>query len=296
MNMVRKKSTPKPSVPVAAFVEPMEKKAVDRRPSNTASDHPYSLAAMLDFMSKNAGLLFLGMSIFIVGFLVGAMWRENTMLKSGVGGSPTAQLPGTPTGAVPEAAAPAQPLSDENWKAVQENPAGVVGNKNAKVTIVEFTDYQCPFCSRHYNNTHKALKEKYIDTGKVKIIFKDQALPFHANAKAAAQAARCAGDQGKFEAMHDALFEKQTEWSNLASADAVKKFGEYAQTAGMNSDALTKCINDGKYVKAVEADSALGVKPEIGAGGTPTFFIEKQPIVGAQDLSVFEAEIEKALK
>lgn len=293
--MARKKSTPTPSVPVAAFVEPVEKRSVERRAVNTG-DHPYSLAAMLDFMSNNAGLLFLGMSLLIVGFLTGAMWRENTMLKTGYGvGTPTAAA--APAGAAAPAA-PAAPtaLSDENWKAVQENPAGVIGNKNAKVTMVEFTDYQCPFCGRHYSDSYKKLKEKYVDTGKVKIVFKDQALPFHANAKAAAQAARCAGDQGKFEAMHDILFDKQTEWSNLASADAINKFGEYAGTIGANSGNLTQCINDGKHAKAVDDDSALGVKPEIGAGGTPTFFIEGQPIVGAQDLSVFEAEIEKALQ
>ena len=291
--MVKKTTTPKPSETASTFVEPIEKKAADHQSTLSASDHPYSFAAVLSFLNNNAGLLFLGLSIFIVGFLVGAMWRENSMLKAGLGGSPTA---GAPKAEAPQEVAPALPLSDENWKKIQENPAGVIGNKNAKVTIVEFTDYQCPFCSRHYMNTHKTLKEKYIDTGKVKIIFKDQALPFHANAKSAAQAARCAGDQGKFEAMHDVLFEKQTEWSNLASADVVKKFGEYAQTTGMNGESLMKCLNDGKYAKAVEDDGALGVKPEIGAGGTPTFFIEKQPIVGAQNVSVFEAEIEKALK
>lgn len=292
--MARKKSTPTPSVPAAAFVEPMEKRSVERR-ATSSNEHPYSLAAMLDFMSNNAGLLFLGMSLLIVGFLTGTMWRENTMLKAGYGA-------GTPTAAAPAgAAAPAAPaapslLTDENWKAVQANPAGTIGNNNAKVTMVEFTDYQCPFCARHYTDTYKKLKEKYVDTGKVKIVFKDQALPFHANAKVAAQAARCAADQGKFEAMHDILFDKQTEWSNLASADAVNKFGEYAGTIGANGGNLTKCINDGKHAKAVDEDSALGVKPEIGAGGTPTFFIEGQPIVGAQDMSVFEAEIEKALQ
>lgn len=295
--MARKKTTTKPSVPVAAFVEPVEKRSVERRAvAANVNEHPYSLAAMLDFMTNNAGLLFLGMSLLIVGFLTGAMWRENTMLKAGYGaGTPTAAA-AAPAAAAPAAPAAPIPLSKENWKAVQENPAGVIGKNNAEVTIVEFTDYQCPFCARHYTNTHKTLKEKYVDTGKVKIVFKDQALPFHANAKAAAQAARCAGDQGKFEAMHDILFDKQTEWSNLGATDAVNKFGEYAGTIGANSGNLTKCINDGKYAEAVDEDGALGVKPEIGAGGTPTFFIEGQPVVGAQDLSVFEAEIEKALQ
>jgi protein-disulfide isomerase len=294
--MARKKSSPpKNSVPVAAFVEPLERKA----PVRSTQEYPYSLTAMLDFMTNNAGLIFLGLSLLIVGFLTGAMWRENTMLKAGYvgGGTPTAQAPGAnaPTAAAPDAA-PAQPLSDETWKQVQENPAGVIGNKNAKVTIVEFTDYQCPYCSRHFTATYPQLKKKYVDSGKVKIVLKDQPLPFHPNSKISAAAARCGGEQGKFEAMHDALFGKQNDWANLSNDDAIKKFGDMAKEVGLNGDKLMSCVKDGKFTKAIEADSVLGLKPEVGAGGTPTFFIQKTPVVGAQDLSVFEAEIEKALK
>jgi protein-disulfide isomerase len=266
-------------------------------PMDRRNNGPYSLASMLDFLNNNAGLLFLGLSLFIVGFLSGAMWRENTMLKSGMGTGTGIGQNVAPGGTqVPQdPAAPAVPLTDESWKKIQENPAAVLGKNNAKVTIVEFTDYQCPFCARHYTSSHKTLKEKYIDTGKVKIVFKDQPLPFHANAKIAANAARCAGEQNKFEAMHDALFEGQTGWSNLATEDAIKKFGEMATTAGANAERLMQCVRDGKFNKQIEADSALGITPEVGAGATPTFFINKQPVVGAQDLSVFEAEIEKAL-
>lgn len=261
----------------------------------TSSEGPYSLQSMLNFLNRNAALLFMGVGILVLGFVMGSLWQENKMLKDGFAkGGAVAQVPGAPAApGAPEA--PAGPLSDDNWKKVQADPAGIIGNKNAKVTIVEFTDYQCPFCSRHYTQTYGKLKEKYVDTGKVKIIFKDQPLPFHPNAKISANAARCGGDQGGFEKMHDALFANQEAWANLATDGAIAKFGELATAAGLNGSTLMDCVKAGKYNKQVEADGALGLQAEIGASGTPTFFIEKQPVVGAQDISTFEAEIEKAL-
>lgn len=260
------------------------------------NNSPYSLNAMLDFITNNAGLLFLGVSLLVVGFLSGAMWRENSMLKAGYAGTPTAQAP---TGQAPTdagaAAAPAV-LSEDQWKKVQEGGVGTIGKDNAPVTIVEFTDYQCPFCARHFTTAYKTIKEKYVDTGKVKIVLRDQALPFHANAKPAANAVRCAIQQnkGKLEAMHDELFAKQTEWSELSADQAAAKFGEYATAIGLNGNNLTACVKEGRFNKEVEADMALG--SQVGASGTPTFFIEGKAVVGAQDISVFETEIEAALK
>lgn len=259
------------------------------------ANSPYSLNAMIDFLSNNAGLLFLGAALLVVGFLSGAMWRENSMLKAGfVGtGTPTAQA-GDPQGA--GAPAPATQLSDADWKAAQEGGAGVIGKDNAKVVIVEFTDYQCPFCARHYTTAYKQIKEQYVDTGKVKLILRDQPLPFHANAKISAEAARCAADQnkGKFEAMHDALFGSQDAWANLSTDDALKKFGELAGGIGLNGDRLVQCVKDQKFNKQIEEDMALGTK--LGASGTPTFFINGKMVVGAQDFTVFQQEIENALK
>jgi len=262
------------------------------------STSPYSLAAMLDFVNNNAGLLFLGASLLIVGFLTGAMWRENTMLKSGyAAGTPTAQAAAAaPGAAAPGAAAPAAvDLADADWKAIQQDPAGVIGKNDAKVTMVEFTDYQCPFCSRFYTTAYKTIKEKYINTGKLKVILKDQPLTqLHPNAKLAANAARCGGDQGKQEAMHDQLFGKQADWASLSNDDATKKFGDLAKEVGLDGNKLTDCIKSGKFNKAIEADAALGLK--VGASGTPTFFVNKKTIVGAQDASAFEQIIDAALK
>ncbi len=87
----------------------------------------------------------------------------------------------------------------------------VLGNKNAPVTIVEFSDYQCPFCSKFYQQTEVPFKKDYVDTGKVKIYFRDYPLSFHAGAQKAAEATRCAFDQGKFWEMHNLIFDNQTD-------------------------------------------------------------------------------------
>ena len=87
------------------------------------------------------------------------------------------------------------------------------GDEDAPVTIVEWSDFECPFCTRFYTETLGKLEEKYINTGKVKFVYRDFPLGFHANAQKAAEAAECAGEQGKYWEMHDKLFEKQAEWS-----------------------------------------------------------------------------------
>jgi protein-disulfide isomerase len=264
--------------------------SVSRPAYREEGNHPYSLQAMVRFFSNNAGLIFLGLAIFILGFLGGAVWKENDMYKKGFTGTGTqAGAPAAPT--APDA--PAQPLSDADWKAAQENAAGVIGNKNAKVTMIEFTDYQCPFCGRHYTETYGQLKKNFVDTGKLKIIFKDQPLSFHPNSRIAALAARCAADQGKFEQMHDTLFGKQADWTELPKADAIAKFGTYANEIGANGNTLMDCVNTEKFGKVVDENSAEGNR--IGAGATPTFFVEKEPLVGAMPYASFETTINKYL-
>jgi protein-disulfide isomerase len=255
---------------------------------------PYSFGSMLNFLGNNAGLLFLGLAVFLGGFLAGSTWRENDMLRKGIG-SGTAQA-GTLNNANPptQAEPTPQPLSDADWKTIQEGAPAVEGDKNAKVTIVEFTDYQCPFCGQFYTQTYKSLIDKYVKTGKAKFVIRDYPLTFHPNAKPGALAARCAGDQGKYLEMHDELFGKQAEWSNLAAADAVAKFGQYADGIGISGSKLVDCVNSGKFTKVVDDDTALGTK--IGVSGTPSFVINKEMLVGAQPMSAFEAAIDKNLK
>ena len=167
--------------------------------------------------------------------------------------------------------------------------APILGSKTAPVTIVEFSDYQCPFCERHFTQTYPLIQKEYIDTGKVKLAFKDFPLSFHENAEKSAEAARCVrdqkGDEGYWQ-MHDKLFSNQA----TLSVDNYKK---WARELGVNGAAFDTCLDTGKFAKAIAADIAYG--STVGIQGTPGFFINGQLISGAQPYSVFKAAIDQAL-
>lgn len=165
-----------------------------------------------------------------------------------------------------------------------------MGDKNAPVTIVEFSDYECPFCKRFYDNTLPQLKEKYIDTGKVKFVYRDFPLNFHKGARPAAIAAECAREQGGDETyfkFHDLIFENQGSLNN----DTLK---QHADTLGLNTSEFNDCFDSQKYADEVDKDFADGKMA--GVTGTPGFLINGQLVSGAQPFSVFEAIIENALK
>lgn len=168
----------------------------------------------------------------------------------------------------------------------------IEGKKDAPVTLVEFSDYQCPFCKRTFDDTMPQLKEKYIDTGKIKHVFRDYPMPFHQNGMPAAIAANCANDQGKYWDYHNILFSKQTEWENLSSNATNAKFKEYAKDiANIDASKFNSCLDSEKYKDEVDKDIADGSL--YGVSGTPTFYIGNEEkgytqIVGAQPLASFE--------
>ncbi|OGV95672.1 hypothetical protein A2W24_05380 [Microgenomates group bacterium RBG_16_45_19] len=192
---------------------------------------------------------------------------------------------------VPPAAPTEGPLTEAQWNKVLSEAKMVRGQDGAKVTVVEFTDYQCPFCERYFTETYGQLAKQYVDNGQVRYILRDLPLPFHPNAKPAALAARCAGEQDGYWEMHDLLFAKQDEWID---GDPKEKFVSYAGEAGLNTGQFTTCYEGGKYNSEIEADAALAA--EVGASGTPTFFINREVVVGAQPTSVFQQAIDKALE
>jgi len=162
---------------------------------------------------------------------------------------------------------------------------------SGKVEIVEFSDFQCPFCQQFYNNAYKDIKSKYIDTGKVKLTFRQYPLPFHANAQKAAEASECANKQNKFWQYHDVLFTKgQADGTGLATAD----LKQYAQDLGLDTNKFNACLDNGETADIVKKDLADGQKA--GVNGTPTFFINGKKVVGAQPFSVFQTAIDEALK
>jgi len=161
------------------------------------------------------------------------------------------------------------------------------GDKNAKVTMYEYSDFECPFCGNFFTGAYKQIEEKYVKTGKVKVVFKDFPLTFHANAQKSAEAARCAQEQGKFWEMHDKLFSNQ----KSLTTDNYKK---WAGEMGVKSDQFNQCLDSGKYADAVKKDLAEGVK--IGIQGTPSFVINGQALIGAYPFEEFEKVIEEKLK
>ncbi|MBK8901494.1 MAG: thioredoxin domain-containing protein [Anaerolineaceae bacterium] len=162
--------------------------------------------------------------------------------------------------------------------------AYAIGNPNAPVTIVEYTDFQCPFCSRHFEQTFSQLKEDYIDAGVVYYVFKDFPLTqIHPQAVAAANAARCAGEQDAYLAMHDVLFANQSEWSGRSDADTL--FNQYAAEMALDETAFATCLTEGRYEEQIYAD--LNEGSSFGVSGTPAFFLNGYFLSGAQPYNTF---------
>lgn len=243
----------------------------------------------------NKIMVVLVLGLVVSGFFLGYFYGQLKALKGGSAVLGTGAENGgaqAPTAQAPTAQAPQQPteVSDDIWNQITTGGAAQMGDEGASVVMVEFTDFQCPFCARHYEQTESQIREKYIDTGKLRWVLRDLPLAFHASANDAAQAARCAGDQGKYWEMHDKLFEMQDDWSN---GDPKDKFVSYAEELGLDSGRVESCLTSEKYKQAVADDLALAQKA--GASGTPTFFINGKILVGAQPFSAFEAVIEEAL-
>lgn len=142
--------------------------------------------------------------------------------------------------------------------------APTMGNSEARVGIVAFSDFQCPYCQRFHLSAYPVLKERYIDTGKVLMAYRDLPLAFHPMAKGAAAAAHCAGAQGQYWEAVDALFEAQ---DRLGPA----LYPEIAAGLGLDMDVFRTCLDDPAIMAHVEGDAAVAAA--LGIEGTPTFFI-----------------------
>jgi protein-disulfide isomerase len=182
-----------------------------------------------------------------------------------------------------EEARPGEPAPTDVFKA-DVTGAAVKGPKDALVTIVQFSDFQCPFCSRVEPTIDQVMKEY---AGKVRVAWRNLPLPFHNNAKPAAIAAMAANQQGKFWPMHEIMFKNQ---QALSAADLEK----YAQQIGLNMPKFKAAIEDKKVAEAVEAEATMGGK--IGARGTPAFFVNGRFLSGAQPFERFKSLIDEELK
>lgn len=169
-------------------------------------------------------------------------------------------------------------------------PRPVLGSAAAVVQIHEYADFQCPSCGAFSRSIRPQIVQAYVDTGKARIVWHDFAW-IGSESRAAANAARCAGDQGRFWEYHDLVYANQSGENQGAFSTAnLKAFGA---TLGLDPGPFEACVDGGTYSAAVQAD--LADVRRLGFTGTPTFVIGNQRIVGAQRFEVFQAAIEAIL-
>jgi len=199
------------------------------------------------------------------------------------------QPPAPPAGA-------AVPRPDERVK-VSLGTAPVLGRSDAPIVMVEFTDYQCPFCQRFHMSVFEQLKKNYVDTGKVRYVSRDLPLPMHPNAMSAANAARCAGEQSK-----DKFWEMRHRLIVNANQLGADKYNALADELKLDRAEFQACIAGDKFKAQIEKDMTdAGLA---GIGGTPSFVIgrvvgdgvEGVKVVGAQPFGVFDARLKELLK
>src|SRR3989344_1702618 len=242
--------------------------------------------------------------LMLISLLAGSWWTKQQYLQKvkTLGKTSAVSSANTPAGNIQQApqAIPAEDLSPKKVS-IDDDP--VLGDKNAEVTMIDFTDYECPFCKRYFDDTFSQIKKDYIDTGKIKYVVRDLPLSFHQNAHKEAQAAECAREQGGdgvYYKYHDEIFKRTT--SN-GTGLALDQLSVIANDLGLNGSALQGCLDSEKY--KVEVDKDLADASAYGATGTPTFFIGKSDssgkftgtiVVGAQPYAAFKTIIDEQLK
>jgi len=171
------------------------------------------------------------------------------------------------------------------------------GDSGARVAIVEYADFECPYCGQHARDVYPQIVESYIKTGKVKCFYRDLPLPMHPHAMSAARAGRCASEQGKYWEIHDNLFANQT-------ALGLKDISDRAQGLGIDVEKLSECLSTEKYADDIR--KSMAEAQQLGIQGTPTFFlgiigsngdvvsVEKR-IVGAAPYEVFKTDLDALL-
>lgn len=243
--------------------------------------------------------IIIGSCIIALSILLSGGVLEVKGLTAKKAGSATASSAPLASSAPAAAAAP-----DTGPVKVSVDDDAVLGDKNAPITMIEFSDYECPFCKRYFDQTYPELKKNYIDTGKMKVVFRDLPLSFHdPMATKEAVAANCAkelGGDAAYYKMHDAMFAQTTSNGNGLS---IEKLYTIAGEVGLNAGSFKTCLDSDKYKEEVTKD--LADAGTVGADGTPTFFIGKSDdsgtiegsrLVGAQPYTAFSTIIDGLLK
>jgi len=222
------------------------------------------------------GVIGLMTAAFFIGYTVHSITHPTTMFVN--------------ESAVP-AEMPSTPVTVAN---ITTSNAPMIGSENATVTVVEFSDFQCPFCASFFDNTLSQIKTEYVDTGKIKFIYKHYPLDFHQNAKVASVASECAKEEGKFWEYHNILLSNQTEWETLSGNETSEVFANYADTLGLDPNKFHTCLGSMKYERTVDSDLEEGSL--LGVSGTPAFFIGTEGkytlVEGAQPFEIFKQVID----
>ena len=175
---------------------------------------------------------------------------------------------------------------------IDDDPA--LGDAKAKVTIIEFGDYQCPSCRLFWKDVEPRLKKDYIDTGKVKLVFRDfPIVEIHPEAIVASIAAQCAADQGKYWEMHEKIFREQYNKGDDLVRFKVADLKKWAKDIRLDSAAFDPCLDSARYKGEVAKDKADG--EGVGVQGTPSFFINGRHLGGVQPYAVFKKMIDEEL-
>lgn len=225
---------------------------------------------------SKSGIFWIPVSIIIAGFLIAAAVVFSNSIKNpdAIKGSAEEYLPEQEE----------RPAPGSEFVNVSKDDDPSTGPENAAVEIIEFSDFECPYCTRH-SDTMKKIKAEYGD--KVSITFRDYPLEFHQHAHVAAQAAECADDQKKFWEFHDLLFASKEELNK----ENIKK---YAKDLGLDTNIFNSCLDTEKYKDEVDKDIKDGV--EAGITGTPATFVNGRKVIGAQAYEVFKGIIDKELE
>ena len=228
-----------------------------------------------------------GLVMLVIGLLGGYFLRPLTLAQSS--NATIATSVAAPPAAIPTTD-PA--VAQQNlMKALLPKVRHFRGDPNAPVTMIEFGDFQCPFCGRYASDTNPQVEEQYVKTSKVRFGFVNFAF-LGSESTWAAEAAECASDQNKYWEYHDKLYSSQGgENQGAFSKDNLKKF---AQDLGLDTQTFNNCLDTGKYTSLIQGDTQLS--SSLGVQSTPTFVINGQTVVGAQPFSVFQQTIDPLLK
>jgi protein-disulfide isomerase len=233
------------------------------------------------FMPKSSNPILVALLV-IAAFLIGVLFTKVQYLEKGQLAAGT----GTQPAAVPTQAAGAGAKVN-----VAAGHFPIKGNSKAKVTIVEFADFRCPFCEQFFTNTEPQIIKDYVDTGKVKFAFRNFAFLGPASVTAA-DASECANDQGKFWEYYDYLYKNQPDESNTSMYNT-DTLTQAAVGLGMDDNTFRTCLDGKKDEAKANADMADGQK--VGVSGTPSFFVNGISLVGAEPYDSFKTIIDQEL-